>query len=1098
MTVSFTRLLIANRGEIAIRITRAAAGLDLPSLAVYAEDDAASLHVRQADNAIPLRGRGVPAYLDGEQLIAIARAEGCDALHPGYGFLAENAAFARNCEAAGLRFIGPGADVLELFGDKTQARALAERCEVPLLKGLNHAVTLEEARDFLASLGPGGALMLKALHGGGGRGMREVFAASELAEAYTRCQSEARAAFGRGEVYVEQLMRSARHIEVQVLGDGSGAVSHLWERECSLQRSHQKLVEIAPSPGLLPATRERIIAAALKLAGAVKYSGLGTFEFLLDNEQPGVFCFMEANPRIQVEHTVTEQITGVDLVQTQILLAADHTLADLKLSQAPPPPPKGCAVQLRINLESMNPDGTTRPAAGTLSAYEPPSGPGLRVDGYGYAGYTVSPSYDSLVAKLIVHADDYPAALRRAYRALCEFRLEGVASNLPLLQNLLRLPAVASNTVSTAFVGQHLEQLLTPQAQAHPHLYFAQAAASLSITAAVIDAPPGTVALNAPNTGVLVSLSVGEGDAIATGQSVAVLEAMKMEFVVKAATSGIVRAIAAAPGATIIEGQPLLYIEPADVAGEAALSEQEHDLDHIRADLAEVLQRTAGLMDAARPDAVEKRRKRKQRTARENIDDLCDPGSFSEYGGFALAAQRRTQTVSTLIKTSPADGLVCGTATVNAAHFGAGQARALVMAYDFTVFAGTQGLTNHRKLDRMLGLAAQWRLPVVLFAEGGGGRPNDTDLNVVGGLDTPSFKNYAALSGVAPLVGIVSGRCFAGNAALLGCSDVIIATEDSNIGMGGPAMIEGGGLGSFRPEEVGPIAVQSANGVIDIRVADEAAAVAAAKQYLGYFQGPLKDWSAADQRLLRQRIPENRRQAYEVRSVIETLADTGSVLELRREFGLGVVTALIRIEGRPMGVVASNPRHLGGAIDAPASDKMARFLQLCETYRLPIVSLCDTPGFMVGPDSEKTAMVRHASRLFVIGASLTVPFMTVVLRKGYGLGAQAMTGGHFHSPLFTVAWPTGEFGAMGLEGAVRLGLAKQLEAIKDPEAREKMFKQAVAALYERGKALSTASYLEIDNVIDPADTRKWLLRGLSSMPAPELREGNKRSYIDPW
>ena len=1096
MKPPFKRLLIANRGEIAIRIARAAAGLDLPSLAVYAEDDASSLHVRQADHAILLRGRGVPAYLDAEQLIAIARAEGCDALHPGYGFLAENAAFARQCETAGIRFIGPGADALELFGDKTQARALAERCQVPLLKGINRAVTLDEARDFLAGLGSGGALMLKALHGGGGRGMREVFAASELAEAYTRCQSEARAAFGRGEVYVEQLMRSARHIEVQVLGDGSGAVSHLWERECSLQRRHQKLVEIAPSPGLTTATREHIIAAALKLASAVKYSGLGTFEFLLDNEQAGVFCFMEANPRIQVEHTVTEQITGVDLVQTQILLAAGHTLADLKLSQAPPP--KGCAVQLRINLENMNPDGTTRPAAGTLSAYEPPSGPGLRVDGYGYAGYSVSPSYDSLLAKLIVHADDYPAALRRAYRALCEFRLEGVASNLHLLQNLLRLPEVEGNQVSTAFVGEHLEQLLAPQTQAHPHLYFAHAAALPSAAAPVADAPPGTVALNAPNTGVLVSLAVGEGDAVAAGQGVAVLEAMKMEFVVKAASSGIVRAIAAAPGAAIVEGQPLLYIEPAEVAGEAARSEQEQDLDHIRADLAEVLQRTAGLMDAARPDAVEKRRKRKQRTARENIDDLCDPGSFSEYGGFALAAQRRTQTVSTLIKTSPADGFVCGTATVNAARFGAEQARALVMAYDFTVFAGTQGLTNHRKLDRMLGLAAQWRLPVVLFAEGGGGRPNDTDLNVVGGLDTPSFKNYAALSGVAPLVGIVSGRCFAGNAALLGCSDVIIATEDSNIGMGGPAMIEGGGLGSFRPEEVGPIGVQSANGVVDIRVADEAAAVAAAKQYLGYFQGLLKDWSAADQRLLRQRIPENRRQAYDMRSVIETLADTGSVLELRREFGQGVVTALIRIEGRPLGLVASNPRHLGGAIDAPASDKMARFLQLCETYRLPIVSLCDTPGFMVGPDSEKTAMVRHASRLFVVGASLTVPFMTIVLRKGYGLGAQAMTGGHFHSPLFTVAWPTGEFGAMGLEGAVRLGLAKQLEAIKDPEAREKMFKQAVAALYERGKALSTASYLEVDNVIDPADTRKWLLRGLSSVPAVGPREAKQRSYIDPW
>ena len=1096
MTAPFSRLLIANRGEIAIRIARAAAELELPSLAVYAEDDAAALHVRKADAAVALRGRGVPAYLDQEQLIAVARAGGCDAIHPGYGFLSENADFARRCAAAGIRFIGPDAAVLELFGDKAQARALAERCGVPLLRGLNHAVTLQQAREFLAGLGAGGALMIKALAGGGGRGMRAVFAADQLAEAYARCESEARGAFGRGEVYVEQLLPQARHIEVQVLGDG-GAVTHLWERECSLQRRHQKLLEVAPAPGLPEALRQRIIAAALKLAGAVQYQGLGTFEFLLDIQRPDAFYFMEANPRIQVEHTVTEQVSGVDLVQTQIRLAAGQTLAQLGLSQAPPPP-QGFAVQLRINLESMNADGSTRPALGALSAYEPPSGPGLRVDGHGYAGYAVSPSYDPLLAKLIAQGEDYPAALRRAYRALCEFRLEGVASNLHLLQNLLCLPEVAANQVSTRFIEQHLEQLLAPRPQAHPHLHFAGVASASAAEQAVADAPPGTVALNAPSTGVLLSLAVGEGDAVAAGQAVAVLEAMKMEFVVKAASGGIVRALAAQPGAAIAEDQPLLYLEPAEVAGETQRSEQEQDLDQIRADLAEVLQRGAGLLDAARPEAVEKRRRRGQRTARENVEDLCDAGSFSEYGGFALAAQRRTQTVANLIKSSPADGLVCGTGTVNAAQFGAERARAMVMAYDFTVFAGTQGLTNHRKLDRMLDLAAQWRLPLVLFAEGGGGRPNDTDLNTVGGLDTPSFKNYAALSGKAPLLGIVSGRCFAGNAALLGCSDVVIATEDANIGMGGPAMIEGGGLGSFRPEDIGPIGVQSANGVVDIRVADEAAAVAAAKQYLGYFQGALSEWSAADQRRLRQLIPENRRQAYEVRAVIETLADSGSVLELRREFGVGVITALARIEGRPIGIVASNPRHLGGAIDAPACDKMARFLQLCDSYGLPIVSLCDTPGFMVGPDSEKSAMVRHASRLFIIGASLSVPFMTVVLRKGYGLGAQAMSGGHFHSPLFTVAWPTGEFGAMGLEGAVRLGLAKQLEAIQDPQARDRMFRQAVAALYERGKALSTASYLEIDNVIDPAQTRQWLLRGLASAPMPKANEGGRRGYIDSW
>ncbi|NQD95684.1 biotin/lipoyl-binding protein, partial [Pseudomonas sp. CrR25] len=588
--MSCTALLIANRGEIAVRIARAAAELGIRSVAVYAEDDAASLHRRKADSAIALQGRGVPAYLDMQQLIRIAHAEGCDAVHPGYGFLAENAEFARRCQAADLCFIGPDAEALELFGDKAQARALAERCGVPLVAGVDHAVSLEQARAFLREQG-GGAVMLKALAGGGGRGMRAVFAEADLDAAFARCQSEARAAFGCEALYAEQLVGNARHIEIQVLGDGSGAVSHLWERDCSLQRRQQKVLEIAPSPDLSSATRERMIAAALRLAGTVKYRGLGTFEFLLDAEQPERFYFMEANPRIQVEHTVTEQITGVDLLHTQLRLAAGQSLAELKLLQ--PPPVNGCAVQLRINLESQHADGSTHPATGCLAAYEPPSGPGLRVDGYGYAGYPVNPSYDSLLAKLIAHAADYPSALRRAYRGLCEFRLEGVASNLHLLQNLLRLPQVTDYRVDTRFVEEHLETLLAPQPQAHPHLYFATAATAASAPPQAVEAPPGCLPLCAPSSGVLVALEVAEGDAVAVGQDIAILEAMKMEFVVKASHSGIVRAWAAQPGSSVGEGQALLFVEPAEVDGEQRTDEESLDLSAIRADLAEVLERHA-------------------------------------------------------------------------------------------------------------------------------------------------------------------------------------------------------------------------------------------------------------------------------------------------------------------------------------------------------------------------------------------------------------------------------------------------------------------------------------------------------------------------
>jgi acetyl-CoA carboxylase carboxyltransferase component len=414
------------------------------------------------------------------------------------------------------------------------------------------------------------------------------------------------------------------------------------------------------------------------------------------------------------------------------------------------------------------------------------------------------------------------------------------------------------------------------------------------------------------------------------------------------------------------------------------------------------------------------------------------------------------------------------------------------------VLAGTQGKKNHQKKDRMFELAERWRLPVVFFTEGGGGRPGDTDQVFAANLHTPAFHLYSKLSGLVPLVGVTSGRCFAGNAVMLGCCDVIIATANSSIGMGGPAMIEGGGLGVFRPEEVGPMSVQVPNGVVDVAVADEAEAVRVARQYLSYFQGPLSTWECADQRLLRRAVPENRLRVYDVRAVIDTLADARSVLELRRGFGVGVVTALVRIEGRPVGLIANNPMHLGGAVDSDGADKAARFMQLCDAFDIPVLFLCDTPGNMVGPEAEKTALVRHCCRMFVTGANLSVPFFTVVLRKAYGLGAQGMAGGGFHAPFFAVAWPTGEFGGMGLEGAVKLGYRNELAAIADPAERTARYDAMVAAMYERGKALNAAALLELDDVIDPADTRTWIMAALRAVPPPAPRTGKKRPYIDTW
>jgi acetyl-CoA carboxylase carboxyltransferase component len=586
--------------------------------------------------------------------------------------------------------------------------------------------------------------------------------------------------------------------------------------------------------------------------------------------------------------------------------------------------------------------------------------------------------------------------------------------------------------------------------------------------------------VRAPIQGVVVSVRTEVGEAVSAGQTLVILEAMKMEHIVAAERSGIVRQVLVRAEGMVAAGDPLVLLEsavhdevPAEDAGEIST-------DEIRPDLVEVNERQAFGLDENRPEAVAKRRKTGQRTARENVADLVDEGTFVEYGALVIAAQRRRRPIDELIRRTPADGMVAGIGRVNGDLFGDSGTRCVVTSYDYTVLAGTQGTMNHLKKDRMFELAEERGLPVVLFSEGGGGRPGDSDHAIIAGLDCRAFQYFAELSGKVPLVGVNSGRCFAGNAALLGCCDVVIATKASNIGMGGPAMIESGGLGVFAPEEIGPSTSQYRNGVIDILVNDDVEAVAAAKKYLSFFQGPVSNWDCVDQRLLRSAVPENRLRVYDVRSVVETLADVGSVLELRGGFGAGMITALARVEGTPIGIIANDPMHLGGAIDSEAADKASDFMALCGTFGIPLVFLCDTPGFMVGPEAEETGLVKRAARLFTTAASLAVPYCTIVLRKGYGLGAQSMAGGSFKAPVFTVSWPTGEFGGMGLEGAVKLGFRKELEAVADPAARDKMFQQMVEIAYERGKAINMAEHFEIDAVIDPIESRRWISSAVAS------------------
>lgn len=1120
-------ILVANRGEIAIRVLRTVADCNIMSTAIHAIDDSLSLHTRHADHVVDLEEEGVAAYLNIDNIVRVAVDNGCDAIHPGYGFLSESAEFARACESKGIAFIGPQVETLELFGNKAAARALADSCGVPVLPGTSQATSLEQAKGFFGQLPEGSSVMLKAIAGGGGRGMRPVHDIGELDAAFERASSEAQKAFGSADLYIEELVSGARHVEVQIIGDGTGEVSHLWDRECSLQRQRQKLIEIAPAFDLETGLRDDLLAAAVNIGERAFYRGAGTIEFLV---LPDRFVFMEANARLQVEHTVTEEVTGLDLVSLQLSISDGSTLKDLGLEQDKVPAARGFALQARVNLESMNPDGTSRPSGGLISAYETPTGRGIRVDGYGYNGYVTSPRYDSLLAKLVVRADDLSSVVRKTSRALSEFRIEGVRSNLDFLASLLARTEFSGGQVHTRYVEEHIDQLLAP-AEGRVR-YFSP---ELEIEKAGVDVDPddplavlkvarkepaavepvarmqgldGTIPVPAPLQGMVVEITVAVGDSIQRGQPVAVIEALKMEHVIAAPESGIVRDVPLAAGDTIFEDTPIMFVEPVAGVGEYETDEKV-DYDEIRPDLAEINHFQQLTKDESRPAATAKRHDAGKRTARENIYDLCDEGTFTEYGSLVTATRFPKDTFEEIeerVTRTTSDAMVMGLGRVNSDLVGAERARCVAMSYDYTVLAGTQGQKNHQKQDRMFTIAEKYRLPIVLYTEGGGGRTynghraGSTPIaSSVGGLSSRTWRQLGKCSALVPIVGVASGYCFAGNVVLLGACDVIIATQDSSLGIGGPAMIEGGGLGAYAPDQVGPVSIQEPNGVIDIVAKDEVEATAIAKKYLSYFQGPTKTWKESDQRKLRHIVPENRRAVFNIREVIETIADKDSVLELRPKFGLAMVTSFIRIEGKPVGVIANNSNSpTGGAIDSDASDKASRFMQLCDAFDIPILSLIDCPGNMVGPEAEKTALVRHCGRMYVAGANLTVPFMVVVLRKAYGLGALAMATGSFDETMFAISWPTGEFAGMGLEGQIKLGRRNELAAIENIQERKARYEEMVENAYAWSRALNAGTVFEVDDVIDPAETRQWVATGLHSAPPVIPRDGKKLKWIDTW
>ena len=583
-----------------------------------------------------------------------------------------------------------------------------------------------------------------------------------------------------------------------------------------------------------------------------------------------------------------------------------------------------------------------------------------------------------------------------------------------------------------------------------------------------------------PLAAAVISVDVELGQAVVAKQIIATVESMKMQTALVAPVSGVVLEIGVTAGQTVQTGHVVCRITEVDAPPEEDKTpiDQQPQSD---GPLEKLNQQLHYSLDSGRQTAVNKRHAKGYRTARENLAQLCDTDSFVEYGQLAVAAQRDRISAEDLKVQTAADGVITGLATINSEQFGSAATQVAVIVNDYTVLAGTQGYFHHRKIDRMLKQVQESFLPVVMYTEGGGGRPGDTDVKTqIAGLDVPTFASWAGLSGQVPMIAVNNGYCFAGNAALFGCADIRIATKTSWIGMAGPAMIEGGGLGSFAPTDVGPIGVQAENGVVDLVADDEAHATQLTQQCLGYFQGTQDAWQCADQTELRDMMPADRRYVYEVRLIIKHLVDTHSFLELTPAYGCAVVTGFARIEGRAIGLIANDCQMLGGAVDAEAAEKTARFITLCDNFDIPILSLCDSPGFMVGPASEEQGAVRRMAQLFVAGAKLNTSLVTIFLRKGYGLGAMAMAGGSFHKPIYSAAWPSGEFGGMGLEGAVRLGFKKELAAMPDESQREALFTELVEKMYEQGKATEAAAHLEIDAVIDPADTRGLIIKAFNS------------------
>lgn len=1068
------RVLVANRGEIAVRIIRAVHELGGVAVAVYADDDAASLHVARADAAIALPGSGPAAYLDVQSIVSAAADCGAQAVHPGYGFLSENAGFARALHEAQITFIGPSPEVLDALGDKVAARTLALRVGVPVPPGLDGPVTIAQARRFFDDHGP---LMLKAVAGGGGRGMREIHRAEDLDDEFDRCASEARGAFGEDALYVEKLITNARHIEVQVVGDAEGRVTHLWERDCSIQRRHQKLIEIAPAPELAESLRTEILHAAVELAMAAGYVGVGTVEFLVTDD---TFWFLEANPRVQVEHTVTEAITGVDLVATQIRLAEGATLEACGIRT--PPEPRGFAIQARVNAEQLDADGVPRPGAGTLTAFEVPSGPGVRVDTAGCSGAIVSPRYDPLLAKVICDGPDFHTAGRRAAAAIEEFVVDGVSTNQALLHAILTNPEFLAGACNTSYVAAHLAEL---GGHVLPHRSLRRPQGRDHRSGAVeFTVPEGLEVVQAPMSGVVQSIAVDVNSDVPEGAVLVVLESMKMEHVVRADRGLRVARVLATPGDLVESGTPLLAIEHRVHAGTATAESIVGQVDEDwSAEVEEIRWREQLAAGLGGTDKIARQHHQGKLTARERIDRLIDPGSAIEVGGLAGFAGRedggRTVTVAPT-------NFIGGTARIDGR-------KVVIGVDDFTRRGGSGDAAIHQKQVFLERYAHEMRLPMVRLLDGQSGGGSVKMALDAGYTYIPVNPGWDAVVGsmsVVPVVAAGLGPTVGLGAARLVMSHLAVLVEGvGQLFTAGPPVVSNATGENLTKEELGGAEVHRANGSVERVVASEDCAFSVIRQFLSYLPTnvdelppvrPTDDPVDRREESLLSAIPRNPRRPYAIGPILDAIFDAGSVFRYA-EYGGGTVTALACLDGHPVGVIAADPFQ-GATMSVEGALAITRLVDLCETFHLPIVSLTDQAGMTIGLAAERRATIRHGARAIAAVYQARVPQAEIVLRRVYGVGGAGIV--NRHRALRTWAWPSGDWGSLPVQGGIEAAFRGQLADAADPATEAQRLQSELEAL---GSPFRTAEKFGVTDLIDPRASRAllcdWVLDAYRIIPA---------------